>query len=79
MNDYKKLELLKSVYKATSKIQDTLFNFLKIVLMILIFSIIVWNISLIIKDIKIILLSSVVIFIFILKTKIIKNLLEYIK
>lgn len=79
MNDYKKLELLKSVYKATSKIQDTLFNFLKIVLMILIFSIIVWNISLIIKDTKIILLSSVFIFIFILKTKIIKNLLEYIK
>ena len=56
MNDYKKLELLKSVYKATSKIQDTLFNFLKIVLMILIFSIIVWNVSLIIKDTKIILL-----------------------
>ena len=79
MNDYKKLELLKSVYKVTSKIQDTLFNFLKIVLMILIFSIIVWNISLIIKDTKIILLSSVFIFIFILKTKIIKNLLEYIK
>lgn len=79
MNDYKKLELLKSVYKATSKIQNTLFNFLKIVLMILIFSIIVWNVSLIIKDTKIILLSSVFIFIFILKTKIIKNLLEYIK
>lgn len=79
MNDYKKLELLKSLYKVTSKIQDTLFNFLKIVLMILIFSIIVWNISLIIKDTKIILLSSVFIFIFILKTKIIKNLLEYIK
>lgn len=79
MNDYKKLELLKSVYKATSKIQDTLFNFLKIVLMILIFSIIVWNVSLIIKDTKIILLSSVFIFIFISKAKIIKNLLEYIK
>lgn len=79
MNDYKNLELLKSLYKVTSKIQDTLFNFLKIVLMILIFSIIVWNVSLIIKDTKIILLSSVFIFIFILKTKIIKNLLEYIK
>lgn len=79
MNDYKKLELLKSLYKLTCKTQDTLFDFLKIVLMILIFSIIVWNVSLIIKDTKIILLSSVFIFIFILKTKIIKNLLEYIK
>ena len=79
MNDYKKLELLKSLYKLTCKTQDTLFNFFKIVLMILIFSIIVWNVSFIIKDTKIMLLSSVVIFIFILKTKIIKNLLEYIK
>lgn len=79
MNDYKKLELLKSLYKLTCKTQDTLFDFLKIVLMILIFSIIVWNVSFIIKDTKIMLLSSVVIFIFILKTKIIKNLLEYIK